>query len=235
MHALMRLLLTAGYAWLVYHRARDLAGTSPLWGAWVIIELSVTGIVIAILWAPVLGEKVSGSLTSTLVEDTGIIPRNRLVAWITRLQARGWYRAALLFCFCEGLRKPDAIHPALLGLQCVRPGSVLEKAFAREVFRFNHVKHTVKAWQILRDRHAYDPPPHPCPEVEMVLRRLRQTPSAPQAPVALPKSPIPVRLARNSSIRLFDKSVARTPPATHTEPPATQTPPDSCSTPSERS
>jgi hypothetical protein len=234
MRAFLRLLLTAGYAWLVYVRARDLAGASPLWGAWVIIELSVTGIVIAILWAPVLGEKVSSSLTSTLVEDSGIIPRNRLVVWISRLQARGWHRAALFLCFCEGIRKPDALHPAWLGLQCVQPGSILEKWFAREVFRHNHVNYAVQAWKILRERHGCDPSPHACPEVEVVLRRLQPKASTVQVPVTLPKAPPAVRLPRNPSIRLFDKPPEACPVASRVEPTTTSARPDSCSTPSER-
>jgi hypothetical protein len=59
---------------------------------------------IAILWAPVIGEKLSDPLTSTLNSGTSLPPDpnllNQSIRW---LQSRGWHRPALLLVFAEGL------------------------------------------------------------------------------------------------------------------------------------
>src|SRR5690349_7821583 len=105
-------------------------------------------VVMAILWAPVNGEKLSDPITSTLTQETSLPPQtNQLIRWITWLQIRGYHRPALLLVFVEGIRHPDLPQPALLGLRSVRPGSLLERWFAREVYKFNNVQNCLHAYK----------------------------------------------------------------------------------------
>src|SRR5260221_2814988 len=78
-------------------------------------------IFVAILWAPVIGEKLSDPLTSTLTSETSLPPdTNPLVQSIHWLQRRGWHRPAVLLVFMEGIRHPSLPQPALLGLRSAR-------------------------------------------------------------------------------------------------------------------
>src|SRR5690242_21635963 len=72
-------------------------------------------ILVAILWAPVIGQKISDPLTSTLNSDTSVpADPNRLIQSIRWAQRRGWHRLALFLVFFEGVRHPNIPHPALL-------------------------------------------------------------------------------------------------------------------------
>jgi hypothetical protein len=162
-------------------------------------------VITAILWAPVIGEKLSDPLTSALNSETSLPPdTNQLVQTIRWLQRRGWHRAALLLVFAEGIRHPDLPQPALLGLRSARPGSFLEKCFAREVYRFNNVQNCLYVYKILQERHGHTPPLHQHPEVNLAISNLsRERPPEPakyQLNSASPKTPP----ERNPRIKLFE-------------------------------
>ncbi len=163
-------------------------------------------VVMAIVWAPVIGEKLSDPVTSTLTQETSLPPQtNQLVRWITALQRRGFHRPALFLVFLEGIRHPDLPQPALLGLRSVRPGSFLEKCFAREVYRFNNVQNCLHAYKILRDRHRVTPPLHKHPEVNLAIMNLnRQPPPAPETVPLKSTEPMPLP-ERNPRIKLFEE------------------------------
>src|SRR5512133_855610 len=153
------------------------------------------GVVLAVLWAPVIGEKLSDPLTSVITQETSLPPHtNRLVKWIHSLQRRGYHRPALVLVFVEGIRHPDLPQAALLGLRSSRPGSLLERWFAREVYRFNNVQNCLHAYKVLTERHRTTPPVHAQPEVNLAILNLtRERPPEParlrlagQTPAATP-------------------------------------------------
>jgi len=160
---------------------------------------------VAILWAPVIGQKLSDPLTSTLNSETSLPPNtNDLVQTIRWLQSRGWHRPALFLVFVEGIRHPTLPQPALLGLRSAKPGSFLEKCFAKEVFRYSNIQNCLCAYKILRERHGITRPLHAQPEVNLAISNLsRERPPEPakyQLTTATAKPPA----ERNPRIKLFD-------------------------------
>jgi len=160
---------------------------------------------VAILWAPVIGQKLSDPLTSTLNSETSLPPNtNDLVQTIRWLQSRGWHRPALFLVFVEGIRHPTLPQPALLGLRSAKPGSFLEKCFAKEVFRYSNIQNCLCAYKILRERHGITPPLHAQPEVNLAISNLsRERPPEPakyELTTSLAKPPA----ERNPRIKLFD-------------------------------
>lgn len=162
-------------------------------------------VVMAILWAPVIGEKLSDPLTSTFTHETSLPPQtNTLVRWITRLQSRGHHRTALLLLLLEGIRHPDLPQPVLLGLRSVRPGSFLEKCLAKEVYKFNNVQNCLYAYKILTERHGITPPLHKHPEVNLALMNLQR--ERPPEPAKIELKPAErAQPGRNPRIKLFEE------------------------------
>jgi hypothetical protein len=160
---------------------------------------------VAILWAPVIGAKLSDPLTSTLNTETSLPPdTNVLVQSIRWLQGRGCHRPALLLVFVEGIRHPNLPQPVLLGLRSARPGSFLEKCFAKEVFKYNNIQNCLAAYKILHERHGITPPLHRQPEVNLAISNLmRESPPEP-AKYQLNSAPIKPTPERNSRIKLFE-------------------------------
>jgi len=160
---------------------------------------------VAILWAPVIGQKLSDPLTSTLNSETSLPPNtNDLVQTIRWLQSRGWHRPALFLVFVEGIRHPTLPQPALLGLRSAKPGSFLEKCFAKEVFRYSNIQNCLCAYKILRERHGITPPLHAQPEVNLAISNLsRERPPEP-AKYQLTSAPAKPPAERNPRIKLFD-------------------------------
>jgi hypothetical protein len=201
---LLRIPLTAAFAWYLYRwliRGGDLEGAD-------IVMLMAYGlfgsILLAILWAPVIGEKLSAPITSTLTEETSLpSERNRLVRSIGRLQRRGWHRLALPLILLEGMRHPTLPLPALLGLRSARPGSFLEKLFAREVYNYNNIQNCLAAYRILKERHHCIPPPHGQPEVNLAILSLTRESSPERKKYEVKPLPPPTMPQRNRRIKLF--------------------------------
>lgn len=162
-------------------------------------------VLIAILWAPVIGEKLSDPITGTLNTETSLPPDpNLVVQSIRSLQRRGWHRPALLLIFAEGIRHPNLPQPALLGLRSARPGSFLEKCFAREVFNYSNIQNCLLAYKILRERHGITPPLHHQPEVNLAISNLTRERPAEPAKYLLTPAPTKAPAERNPRIKLFD-------------------------------
>ncbi len=204
---LVRIPLTILLAWTFY---RELMRHAELTGGGAILLLAygLTGaIILAILWAPVIGDKLSDPLTSALSNATSLpSPPNRLVRWISQLQQRGWHRPALLLVFVEGIRHPNLPQPALLGLRSCRPGSLLERCFAREVYKYNNIQNCLHAYSILKERHGICPPLHQHPEVNLAILNLTRQPAPEPAKVQVVPKPVPVTPPRNPRIQIFDES-----------------------------
>src|SRR5215467_3351332 len=166
---------------LVYLFSKALVRYSELTGGDIIMLLAYGlfgAIFLAIVWAPVIGEKLSDPLTSTITRETSLPPQtNSVVQAISYLQRRGCHRLALLLVFIEGIRHPKLPQAALLGLRSARPGSFLEKCFAKEVYRFNNIQNCLYAYKILKERHGVTLPAHRQPEVNLALLNLNRKPS----------------------------------------------------------
>jgi hypothetical protein len=162
-------------------------------------------VLMAILWAPVIGEKLSDPLTSTFGSETSLPPDpNGVVQSIRWLQRRGWHRPAVFLVFVEGIRHPNLPQPALLGLRSARPGSFLERCFAREVFKYNNIQNCLHAFKILTERHGINPPLHTHPEVNLAIWNLsRESPPEP-AKYQLKPAPEKPLTERNPRINLFE-------------------------------
>ncbi len=205
MMTLMRWLLTGAFVYSLVKAAYGYPTMSPVGTVFLMIYLLLGGIVVSTLWAPVIGERITEPLTSSIVEQTTLPPtQNRVVRLIHRLQARGHHRLALLGCFWEGIRRPDQPLPALLGLRSARPGSLLEKLFAREVYRYNNIKNCLLAYTILKERHGETPAPHRNPEVNLAILNLTRLPHPEPSKLEVKPNATPVRMERNPRIKLFE-------------------------------
>jgi hypothetical protein len=202
---LVRIPLTVLFAYSLYKatmRYPELDGGDMIF----LLGYSLAGSVfVAILWAPVIGAKLSDPLTSTLNTETSLPPdTNRLVQSIRWLQNRGWHRPAILLVFMEGIRHPNQPQPALLGLRSARPRSFLEKCFAREVFKFNNIQNCLHAYKILKERHGIIPPLHDQPEVNLAISNLsRERPPEP-AKYQLNSAAAKPSAERNPRIKIFE-------------------------------
>lgn len=182
-------------------------GAGDTTGAYYLVICVIIGFLNALVWAPYLGDKISGPLTGVITESTYVERRNWILALIRRLDARKWRRLVLALSFLEGVRYPDSPTAFLIGFSNARAGSWLEKVFAREVFRFNHTQRCVEAYQALR-RHGIDPRPHHNQEVNILLLALEKPPRPEASTVAVPQASPPAPVQRNPRVRLFKKPAA---------------------------
>jgi len=190
-----------------YALAKALVRCPELSGGDMVFLLGFTllgAVIMSLVWAPVIGEKLSDPLTSALNQETSLPPQaNRLVQWIGALQRRRWHRLALLLVFVEGIRHPTQPQPALLGLRSVRPGSFLERCLAREVYKYNNIQNCLCAYKILTERHGVSPPVHQHPEVNLAIMGLNRQPLAEPAKLQLKRPVPPSPPERNRRIKLF--------------------------------
>jgi hypothetical protein len=169
---------------------------------WLALAL-VAGLAAAATWAPVLGARVASPITDVLNDGTVMTDHSRLLRAIRWCERRGHRRLALLLCFWRGVLEPDLPGHFLIGLRQARPGSWLERVFAREVFRFSNVRAAMRAHDILRLRHDEDPGPHPHTEVNLALLSTERQDRPEPEPLPVPAAAPPPRPARNPAIRLF--------------------------------
>ncbi len=167
--------------------------------------LLVVGLANAVVWAPYLGAKISGPITGVLTDGTFVERRNYLLRLIYWLQYHGHRRLTVFFCFLEGIHNPDRPAAFCLGLKNARPGSWLEKVYAREVFKFDNAQNCVQAYAALKSR-GIDPGRHHNPEINIVLLSLERSVKPEPSKIVVPQAPPPPPLRRNAQIRLFGKT-----------------------------
>jgi hypothetical protein len=205
MKLILRIVLSGVFIHTLYQAAYRYETFSGIELALLMFYVLLGAIFVAVLWAPYIGAQVSEPITGSFLNETTIAPvENEVVEWIHWCEARKWRRLALMLCFLEGLRYPVLPHPALLGLRNCRPGSLLEKWFAREVFNYNNIKNCLHAYTILKERHDVTPPLHRLPEVNLAIRSLTRVRPPEASTVELKPTPFEIKLERNPSIRLFD-------------------------------
>ncbi|MGD0537563.1 MAG: hypothetical protein ABSC03_07945 [Verrucomicrobiota bacterium] len=219
MLSLFRLLFTGALIYGVVAAVRN-ANSAPqtgdlanaFWVAWCVIA----GLFAALAWAPLVGEKVAGPITGLMTSAVCVERKNWLMRLVRWLEGRRQRRLVRWLCFVEGVRHPWLPAQFITGLNNSGPGSWLERAFAREVYRFNNIKHVVQAHEALR-RHGITPPPHTNAEVNVVLLSLHKAVTPPRPPMPVPPATTPP-LQRNPRVRIFeDAPTPPTPPSPPTD------------------
>lgn len=157
----------------------------------------------AIVWASWIGERIAGPLDSMYVGKGAPVSSHLGLRLAQKAAARGHRRLALCLAFIEGVRHPDFSGPFIVGMRNARPGTWLEKVFAREVYRFDGIDNCVRAYTILK-QHGIKPPPHRNKEITGVLLSLEHQTRPPAEALPVPKGP-DIELQRNPRIRLFTR------------------------------
>ncbi len=211
MLVLLRILFGAALLYEMVEGARAAPtsqGAGDTTGAYYLAICVTLGILNALVWAPYLGAKVSGPLTGMITESTYVDRTNWVLRIIRALDARQHRRLARWICFLEGVRHPNAPTAFVVGLKNARPGSWLEKVFAREVFRFNNSQNCMDAYAALK-RHDIDPRPHTNQELNILLFSMEKPPRPDAAILAVPHAPPAPPLKRNPRIRLFKRPASQ--------------------------
>lgn len=202
-----RIIFGAALLYEMTEGARQAPGAGEagdLTGAWYMAVCVGLAILNALVWAPYLGAKVSGPLTGVITESTYVERTNWILRAVRSLDARRYRRATLFFAFWEAVRHPFGPTAYVVGMRNSRPGSWLEKVFAREVFRFNNTHNCVQAYLTLK-RHGIDPRPHASQEVNIVLLSMERPPRPEAQILPVPAAPKPAPVSRNPRIRLFKR------------------------------
>lgn len=147
----------------------------------------IVGIVAALLWAPLIAEHVADPITGVLTTVAPVGYPNhlmKLIRWLEAREARRWVR---WLCFVEGVRHPWNPAPFVTGMDHARPGSWLERVYAREVYQFNHAQHCLRAYAILC-QHGHPPRLHPNTEVNLLIAALQKSAAPDRKPLPIPPS-----------------------------------------------
>jgi hypothetical protein len=208
MWSLLRIISMGGFLYALYKALQEQPSphAGDLTPAFYLGLCVILAIIAAISWAPYIGDKMSDPLTGTYTNPSHLAdPKNRvlkLIRWLDQKQYRRW---TVSFCFLEGIRKPSAPSHFIIGLHNAKPGSWLEKVYAREVFKFDNAQNCVYAYKILKAR-GIDPKPHRNSEVNILLLSLEKSVQPTPAPMNLQKAPPPPEVKRNQRIELFKLS-----------------------------
>ncbi len=205
MLVLFRILFTGLFLWLLASAARQAQGNlgNDLGNAGSFALAVVIGVAAGITWAPVLGETVAGPMTGLMTDGSVSDDRAGLLRFIRRCEMRGWRRLTVLLAFWECVLRPRLPAAYVIGMNNARPGSWLEKVFAKEVWRFNNIANCVRAHDLLKLRHDLDPGAHPEPGVNLALMSHLRVPNAELPPLPVPVAPPAPPPPRNHSIQLF--------------------------------
>lgn len=206
MLVLLRIIITGALIYVFREMKATGAGTTyagDLTQAFYMAIVLILAILMAMVWAPFLGERIADPLTGELTAGSHGDHRRlfpQLIRWFER---RGWRRATLICCIFEGLDNPDYPTAFVTGLRQTRPGTWWEKVFAKEVFRFDNVHNCLEAATILEERHGIELEEHERPDVTMALKERRRSVQPPAPPKPIPKAPALPKRKRNERIRIF--------------------------------
>lgn len=205
MLVLFRFVLTALFLWLLVMLSRQASANlnDDVSNAGLFALAVVVGFAASLTWAPVLGRLVAGPMTGLMTDGKVSEDRTWLIRFACRCEARGWSSLAVAAAFAEGVRHPNLPAAFVVGMNNARPGSWLEKVFAREVWRFNNITNCVRAHEILRTRHRIDPGTHEQAEINLALMSQIREPAPALPPLPVPTAPPAPLPRRNARIRLF--------------------------------
>jgi hypothetical protein len=202
MLVILRIIFGALMYW-AFREARMNAQVNPLSGdlsnAYWVAVVVILAIANAAAWAPYFGEKLADPLTGATVNAEYKEPKNYLLKLIRWGEKRRHRSLVAFLCFIEGVRAPNLPTAFVIGMNNARPGTWLEKIYAKEVFKFNNAQNCVKAYEILK-RRGIDPRPHGSPGVNLVLLSNEQEVKQPPPPMNVPPAPPPPKLERNKRI-----------------------------------
>jgi hypothetical protein len=202
---LLRLIFTGAFIYCIV-QARDNARTNleagDLTNAFWVGAGVFAAIASAIVWAPYFGAKVADPLTGGMVNSPSA-ERKNFVMWLVRWLEKKEKHPALIrwLCFIEGVRAPWLPTGFAIGLAHAKPGSWLERVYAREVFRFNNAENCLRAFHALM-RQGIDPRPHSNPDVNIVLMSLERSSAPEPQKLEVPTAPPPAPLARDQRIKI---------------------------------
>jgi hypothetical protein len=201
----LRILLTGGFVYCLWSASHEASANlnQDVVNAGRFALAIIIGFGAAFTWAPLLGETIAGPVTGLMTDGSVSEHNSWLVRAIRRCEARGWRRLTVCLCFIEGVRRPRLPAAFVIGMHNARPGSWIEKAFAREVWRFSNLTNCIRAHDVLALRHDARPDVHPVPEVSLALLAHLREPRADAEIIPVPPAPAPPPLHRRSSIRLF--------------------------------
>lgn len=203
---LLRILFTGAFIYDLVKADESAGGplrAGDLTPAFYLATTVILAILTAMVWAPLVGEHMAGPFGRLFTEGKGVAEDDFVSRLIRRLHARGHRKTALFFCFIQGLNRPWLPGPFIIGLKNSRPGSWLEKVFAREVLRFDNVQHCMLACEAL-ERQGIHPPLDQHPELKVLMAGKERGASPDAPPVPVPKAPAPPSPKRNPRIRLFE-------------------------------
>jgi hypothetical protein len=230
MLSILRILLTGALLYGLMQAAKN-AGANPqtgdLMNAFWLGYCVIVGIFAAITWAPLVGNRMADPVSGILTNSTYVERPNGLLKLIRRIEGRRCRPLVRWLCFVEGVRHPWLPAQFIIGLNHAAPGSWLELAFAREVYRFNNLQNCVQAFGVLR-RRGHMPPPHANTEVTLVLMSLEKA-AKPVTPVLPVPNSAPPSLKRNLRIKLSEQEQAPPSPSSLSPPSGApqNTPPES--------
>jgi hypothetical protein len=207
----MLILLRIIFGTLIYwafKEARMNAQTNPQSGdlsnAYWVAVVVILAIANSAVWAPYFGEKLADPLTGGTVDAEYKEPKNWLLKLIRFCEGRGHRSLVTWLCFLEGVRTPMLPTPFVIGMKNARPGSWLEKVYAKEVFKFSNAQNCTRAYEILKQR-GIDPRPHHSPGVNLVLTSKEHEVKPTPPPLNVPEAPPPPKLERNPRIDIGPK------------------------------
>lgn len=216
MLVLIRSLLTVAWFWCFSKLATESAASPLDLGLAALILLM--SVAIGLVWAPVVGEWVARPLTNVLTagnyEDCGDDFGMSLIRHFEREgDRRGVIGACLLLIFLH----PERSVAYMIGMEHSLPGTRLERWFASRLYERSTGHLAFSAYQVLI-RHKVEPPKHHDPAVNLLIFSLNLTRPASHPPVPLPSASPPVKLKRDTRIKLFE--AADQPPPSQPEPPS---------------
>ncbi|MGZ8900952.1 MAG: hypothetical protein ACXW3Z_12725 [Limisphaerales bacterium] len=205
MLVLLRIIFTGFFIYCAVQardNARDNLLAGDMMNAFWVGAGVLTAIACAIVWAPYIGAKVADPLTGGLVNSASAERKNRLLQFIRWLDKKERAPALIRWlCFIEGVRAPWLPAAFNIGLIHSRPGSWLERVYAKEVFRFNNAENCMRAFVALQ-RQGIDPRPHASPDVNTVLLSVQRAAAPDPEIMAVPQAPPPPPLKRDQRIRI---------------------------------
>lgn len=198
----LRIIFGALIYW-AFKEARMNAQLNPMSGdlsnAYWVAMVVILAIANSAVWAPYFGEKLGDPLAGGTINAEYKEPKNYILKLIRFCEGHGWRSFVTFLCFIEGVRTPMLPAPFVIGMNNARPGSWLEKVYAKEVFKFNNAQNCLRAYKILKG-HGVDPGAHAMPGVNLVLISSEHEVKESPAPLDVPEAPPPPKIERDKRI-----------------------------------
>ncbi len=222
---ILRIGFTGALLYVLYGAATGgalVVGAGDMGAANFMAQALILGIFTAVVWAPVIGERIAEPVTSVITDSTYVEDEYWGIQFIRWLEQRNFRRLTVFCCFFEGLNRPWMPAAFVIGLKNAQPDTLLERLFAQEVYRFNNAYNCLLAYQVLQ-RHRIDPGVHRQAEINIFICSLQRQEAPERSALALPTAGPAAKIKRNSNILLFE-GVEELPTPVNTPPPEDTSP-----------